>query len=327
MSGRPWYKRYGAAFVHGSLGLTLEQKGAYSLCLDLIYDRGGPIPDDARWLAGVCGVSLRKWSSLREALVAAGKLVEIDGHLTNHRAEKELETAAKTARILAENGSKGGLKRAENAAEANENRELDQAGLKHRAQVQKLEVREEVSSLRSDTARDEAKEAFDGYNERAHRVGWPVAETLNADRRKRLRGRIAEAGGVDGFLAALDRGTRSDFLVKGTDSSSWRPGLDFFLQAKSFTKLREGAYDNRGRSSAPPPAAPPPAETVSIDTLVALYRRGHWGNRYGGEPGYLSCNLPDEMQRRILIAASSEDVARRRAPHLFDHATADGAGA
>jgi uncharacterized protein YdaU (DUF1376 family) len=58
-----WYKRCGADFIHGTMMLSLEEKGAYSLCLDLIYDRGGPIPDDARWLSGVCGVSLRKWGS------------------------------------------------------------------------------------------------------------------------------------------------------------------------------------------------------------------------------------------------------------------------
>jgi len=151
MSGRPWYKRYGAAFVHGSLGLTLEEKGAYSLCLDLIYDRGGPIPDDARWLAGVCGVSLRKWAALRASLISAGKIDAVDGHLTNRRAEREIESAAKTSRILSENGSKGGAKRAENASASNKTNEIDEAELKHRAQVQRLEVREEdTSSLRSD---------------------------------------------------------------------------------------------------------------------------------------------------------------------------------
>jgi len=73
MSAR-WYKRCGADFIHGTMSLSLEEKGAYSLCLDLIYDRGGPIPDDARWLSGVCGVSIRKWNALRERLIEAGKI-------------------------------------------------------------------------------------------------------------------------------------------------------------------------------------------------------------------------------------------------------------
>lgn len=133
MSERPWYKRYGADFVHGSLGLSLEEKGAYSLCLDLIYDRGGPIPDDARWLAGVCGISVRKWNTIRQALLDAQKLHLVDGGLHNKRAIIELEKSLKTSRKHAENGAKGGNKRAENARQSNENNDLDQARLNHRA--------------------------------------------------------------------------------------------------------------------------------------------------------------------------------------------------
>ncbi len=77
-----WYKRCGADFIHGTMMLTLEEKGAYSLCLDLIYDRGGPIPDDARWLSGVCGVSIRKWNAIRERLLELGKLSVADGLLS-----------------------------------------------------------------------------------------------------------------------------------------------------------------------------------------------------------------------------------------------------
>lgn len=141
MSRRPWYKRYGGDFVLGTMALSLEEKGAYSLCLDLIYDRGGPIPDDARWLAGMCGVSLRKWASLRDRLIAAGKLVERDGCLTNARASREIAEAVAASAEHAENGAKGGRKRAENAAKpernigendggSSENNDLAQAGLK-----------------------------------------------------------------------------------------------------------------------------------------------------------------------------------------------------
>ena len=43
-------------------------------------------PDDARWLASVCGVSLRKWASLRQRLIDLGKLIAEGGFLTNRRA-------------------------------------------------------------------------------------------------------------------------------------------------------------------------------------------------------------------------------------------------
>jgi uncharacterized protein YdaU (DUF1376 family) len=129
MSAR-WYKRCGADFIHGTMMLTLEEKGAYSLCLDLIYDRGGPIPDDARWLSGVCGVSLRKWASIRERLLSLGKIAAENGHLTNSRAALELVSAELSARKLAEAGSKGGRKRAENQFDHNVISDLAQATLK-----------------------------------------------------------------------------------------------------------------------------------------------------------------------------------------------------
>ena len=122
MSARPWYKRYGADFVFGTMGLPLDVRGAYSICIDLIYDRGGPIPDDARWLAGICGVSLRKWASIRDRLIGAGKLIEQNGYLINPRAFHELETDEAARLEAAKNGAIGGAIRAENALKTSRKR-------------------------------------------------------------------------------------------------------------------------------------------------------------------------------------------------------------
>lgn len=91
MSNTHWYKRYPADFLHGTSMLSCEQKGAYSVALDLMYERNGPIPDDPRWLARMCGCSVRKWTqTLRPALIEAGKLrIQPDGRLSNGRMEYE----------------------------------------------------------------------------------------------------------------------------------------------------------------------------------------------------------------------------------------------
>lgn len=154
-----WYKRCGADFIHGTMMLTLEEKGAYSLCLDLIYDRGGPIPDDARWLSGVCGVSIRKWNAIRERLLSLGKLASENGLLSNARADAELVSAELSSRERAESGAKGGRKRAENAALPKENSDLGQAELKREEKI-----REEESSVANATvgeADDPVKALFD----------------------------------------------------------------------------------------------------------------------------------------------------------------------
>lgn len=128
---RPWYRRFPDNFIAGTVGLTLEEKGAYSLVLDLMYVRGGPVPDEPRYIAGVCNCSVRKWNAIREKLISLGKIHVVNGYLTNERAEKEIENASKDAEERAESGRKGGEKSAENRSAINKNRGLGQAKLKH----------------------------------------------------------------------------------------------------------------------------------------------------------------------------------------------------
>lgn len=130
MSAQHWHKRYHSDALTGFMSLTLEERGAYQTILDLIYDRGGPIVDNDRLLAGYMGVSLRKWMAVRGALISKGKIAVEDGHITNARAILELEKSTKTSRKLAENGSKGGCKSGEIRKNSNENNENDEAPLK-----------------------------------------------------------------------------------------------------------------------------------------------------------------------------------------------------
>ena len=99
------------------------------MVLDLIYDRQGPIPDDPKWIAGVCGCSVRKWNVIRLKLLKDGKLIDLGGTLSNKRAMKEIETSSETSRKLAENGAKGGYKKAENYRGFRKINSLEMAGL------------------------------------------------------------------------------------------------------------------------------------------------------------------------------------------------------
>ena len=124
----PWYRRFPDNFIAGTVGLTLEEKGAYSLLLDLMYVRSGPVPDEPRYIAGVCNCSVRKWNAIRARLLDLGKITIVGGFLTNHRAEEEIEIARKISREAAENGAKGGNKSAEIRASVKKNNALAQAG-------------------------------------------------------------------------------------------------------------------------------------------------------------------------------------------------------
>lgn len=95
MNGLPYYKAYPRDFIEGTVGMSFELKGAYRLVLDLIYLRSGELPDDARYISGALGCSVRAWNKYRRALIEAGKIVVDGGIISNFRADKELETLGK----------------------------------------------------------------------------------------------------------------------------------------------------------------------------------------------------------------------------------------
>ena len=86
--------------------------------------------------------------------------------------------------------------------------------------------------------------AFDAYNALAARIDLPKAQVFTDARKSRIRQRLHECGGLSGWVDVLDRLEASSFL-RGGSANGWKADLDFLLQAKSFTKLMEGSYDDQ----------------------------------------------------------------------------------
>jgi len=91
--------------------------------------------------------------------------------------------------------------------------------------------------------------AFAAYNQAADQADWPKARKPTKRRVSQLKARLAEAGGLDGWRAALRRAVGNPFFA-GDNERGWKADLDFFLQEKSFTKLIEGSYDRKPPSGA-----------------------------------------------------------------------------
>jgi uncharacterized protein YdaU (DUF1376 family) len=115
-----WHKRFHGDALNGYMGLTLEQRGAYTTLLDLMYDSDWSIgiPDRERWIAGFLNVSVRRWRGLRDELIAADKIDIIDGQISNKRYRKERENAASLSRKRSESGASGGEKSGETRRKA-----------------------------------------------------------------------------------------------------------------------------------------------------------------------------------------------------------------
>lgn len=120
MSRRPFHKRFHGDFLMGTRQLTLEEKGAYNDLLDMMYDRGGPIPDEPRWIAGFLNCSTRKWLPIRDSLIASGKIILRGEYLSNPRMERELALDEASTMTAVAWGRMGGKKRAQREKELRE---------------------------------------------------------------------------------------------------------------------------------------------------------------------------------------------------------------
>ena len=234
MSNQPWHKRYHSDALTGFMSLTLEERGAFQTLLDLIYDRGGPIINNDRLLAGYMGVSLRKWAALRDTLVSKCKITIEDGHITNSRAIFEIEKSLKTSRKHAENGSKGGHKSGETRKNANENNDSDQAGLERGSSLIRYQIPEEANA-------SNAGAGDDAVSRLAHEIttGTPMATSdwgqieqqkalvsswllAGADAgliRDTVTDRLAKAGSPPGNLRWFDKPVREAVERRKADAS------------------------------------------------------------------------------------------------------------
>ena len=119
---------------------------------------------------------------------------------------------------------------------------------------------------------DECRPALEAYNATAEQIGLPKAQKLTDTRRSRLKARLKDCGGLEGWEFALAKMRDSPFL-RGENDRGWKADLDFLLTQSKFVKLMEGGYDQRSceagvqqRSGA--------GSRVSAE-LAALYASGH----------------------------------------------------
>jgi uncharacterized protein YdaU (DUF1376 family) len=90
VSDTPFIKFYPSDFLGGTSGLSPAERGVYITLLCLIFDNDGPVLRDDTRLARRCGAPKATFVRILDALIEAGKVTELDGMLTNGRAQKAL---------------------------------------------------------------------------------------------------------------------------------------------------------------------------------------------------------------------------------------------
>lgn len=130
------------------------------------------------------------------------------------------------------------------------------------ASPQKPEARSQKDKEAYASPLDDTAQAVIAYNAAAARSGWPSVQRMTDARRKALRGRLRDCGGLEGWEGALAKAEASDFLC-GRTAKPWTAfGFDWMTAPSNFTKIMEGNYDNRTGGSQP--SADPTLRAIAI---------------------------------------------------------------
>jgi len=250
MNGLPYYKAYPRDFIEGTIGMSFELKGCYRLLLDLIYMQGGNLPDDARYISGLLGCSVRLWKTMRDELVSLDKIQVSCKFLTNYRAVSELQTSAKLQD-----------KNRESATKYNKNKDITQANAPlTRVYSEPIEERDKSLSSEREEKTDRVKAADD-----LSRMGIkPKGETHNE--RARLFLESCPDVSDQSFIAACQR-FRSGKVDGHNPRFAPTPG-EFAARARLIESLKPNAL---AQSQAPPaiPFRPANEKTVFLRAFEA----------------------------------------------------------
>lgn len=260
MNGLPYYKAYPRDFFEGTIGLDFEDKAAYRLLLDLIYMHGGRLADDPRFIAGHLGCSVKKWNSLRLAILATGKIIVSDGYLGNLRADKELDSLKIMQGRQRENASKS--KKIKDVAKAT-------AEPKHSHTEpepdKKQQPRAEVPSSQTDQTNRERLLAAMGADPRSGQIGpngrrlGTLADTEEAEKWSAMGLTIEKQCAVIAERCAAMR----------KNNPHWTPGRFAY-----FT----GAMADFATARNAKPALPGPASSPSRAAQMMRYQKIAGGN-------------------------------------------------
>lgn len=233
MGTMEFWKCYPDKFLIGVRGLSLEECGAYSIVLQLIYATDNKLLDDDFEMCGSLHCNTKVWRRIKATLIEKGKIYVENGHLMNTKATSTivnaLENSAKVSELNRVKGIKSGIAR-------KKRKELDG--------VVEQSVQRELVPLEGP---DEVVLAVEQYNIVAQDVGGVICQKLTSARRTAVKARLKDCGGLSGWEIALAKARASPWC-RG-EVSDFRLSLDFLCQLKSFTCLMEGKYDDRKSKS------------------------------------------------------------------------------
>lgn len=230
------------AFHRETQHLSADEIGAYFLIIMAMWSRKScDFPNNERQLAQVSRVSTRLWKS-RISVNIMGYFDVVDGCVISSKLRKE---ATYVERHVTQQRCRKTGEKPDNLL-----KDIDwhPTAVKTTDEPRPIPTQQPNNPTKgslTDSCHSGIQEAVEIYNKYSKQNSWSVCEKFTKTRQAKMRARLKDAGGLEGWVDALDRVKKSPFLM-GQTNESFRMGLDFILQESSFVKLMEGKYDGRG---------------------------------------------------------------------------------
>jgi uncharacterized protein YdaU (DUF1376 family) len=234
MSIKNWYPFYVGDYMRDTAQLSIIEHGAYRLLIDHYYSTGESLPDDEKQLYRIC----RAFDEQEQKAITKVLQLFFEHDVkakvyTSKRIEKELEKKASIS-----------LKRSQAAKNKGKNKKANAKQMQSKCRAIDDTSTSTSTSTVTTTSKniDSCQLAVDAYNDFADDNNLSKVQKFTSTRKSRLKKRLKDCGGIDGWKHALETASKSDFLMgRKTD---WKIGFDFLLQESSFVKLMEGGYNN-----------------------------------------------------------------------------------
>jgi uncharacterized protein YdaU (DUF1376 family) len=252
MSAIKWYKRDPDAALGGMMVLTLEERGAYNTVLDLIYSHDDNLIDDDRFIAGWMRCDLRVWRRIKNRLVELGKIELSGGLVTNFRATSEVDEALGRVASVSEVNRIKGIKSGIARRKINGLTEPTVEPKMNTPTPTPTPIEEEGTNVPSSAPPPISPETLDAktieaiktsWNNLASEMGLTQVQHLSEARRKKLKLRLKEIGGLEGWYVLCDKIRGSPYLTGQV--KDWKCTFDWVFEPKNLTKIMEGNYDDR----------------------------------------------------------------------------------
>lgn len=230
MTKLAWVKWEPAAFLNGVVLLDAVQIGVYTIILNLIYDSGGPIPDNAAQIGRRCGLRPTSCEKVLHALAEAGKITRDFGVIDNARAASELKTRTKVVEKWKKNFYGGEEKLPK---KVNENKDcllpLGSPSAPPNWAVDKESVKKERKKERKDSSADAlSKYEFEDGIIRLNKkdfAKWEAAyPNLNLRAELMSLSKWAEDQGKNWFHAVKGALTKRHRSIRGEMGAAMQPG-------------------------------------------------------------------------------------------------------